>query len=239
MPAKRASKGAEAIAGDTRGRIISAALGLLTTGGRDAVTTRAVADAAGVQPPVLYRQFKDKGGLLDAVAEYGFMRYLERKQRRSPQLEPIDSLRAGWDQHIEFGLQQPMIYLLMYAEPTPGRTSAAAARSFEMLREHVARVAAAGLLRVTEEQAVSLYHSAAMGVVLFLLSSPTDTRDLTISSMAREASLTAITGMSNQASARSPGSSAAVTLRATLDGDSPFSATELALLREWLGRIAK
>ena len=239
MPAKKASKGAETNAGDTRGRILSAALRLLTTGGRDAVTTRAVAEAAGVQPPVLYRQFKDKDGLLDAIAEYGFLRYLERKQRRSPQLEPIESLRAGWDQHIQFGLQQPMIYRLMYAEPSPGRTSAAAARSFGMLREHMGRVAAAGLLRVTEEHAVSLYHSAAMGVVLFLLSAPAETRDLTISSMARETSLAAITEVSDPVSVRSPASSAAVTLRATLNADSPFSASELALLREWLERIAK
>ena len=239
MPVKKASRDAEGIAGDTRGHILSAALRLLTIGGRDAVTTRAVAEAAGVQPPVLYRQFKDKDGLLDALAEYGFMRYLERKQRRSSQLEPIDSLRVGWDQHIEFGLQQPMVYLLMYAAPNPGRSSAAAARSFAMLREHMARVAAAGLLRVTEEQAVSLFHSAAVGVVLSLLGSPPETRDLTISIMARESSLAAIAELSSSVSVRSPASNAAITLRATLNSDSPFSATELALLREWLERIAR
>ncbi len=65
----------------TRGKIVSAAIRLLNHGGRDAVTTRAVAEAAGVQAPTIYRLFGDKGRLLDAVAEYGFAAYLG--QRRS------------------------------------------------------------------------------------------------------------------------------------------------------------
>jgi len=55
-----------------RERILKAAMVLLPKGGRDALTTRAVAEAAGVQPPILYRLFSDKAGLLTAVAEYGF-----------------------------------------------------------------------------------------------------------------------------------------------------------------------
>jgi AcrR family transcriptional regulator len=47
-----------------------------TAGGPDAVSTWAVSAAAGVQPPVIYRLFGDKNGLLDAVASYGFESYL-------------------------------------------------------------------------------------------------------------------------------------------------------------------
>ena len=43
---------------------------LLREQGAAAVTTRAVAMAAGVQAPTIYRLFGDKDGLLDAVAEY-------------------------------------------------------------------------------------------------------------------------------------------------------------------------
>ena len=86
-----------------RERILAAALNLLSSGGRDAVTTRAVAEAAGVQPPVIYRHFEDKEGMLDALAEHGFARYLAQKCVRPRQLEPLDSLRVGWDEHIAFG----------------------------------------------------------------------------------------------------------------------------------------
>ncbi len=239
MANKTSNKGEDRIIEDTRERILAAALRLLNTGGRDAVTTRAVAEAAGVQPPVLYRQFRDKGGMLEALAEHGFSRYLAQKRRRSSQLDPIETLRRGWDQHIEFGLQHPMLYLLMYAEPQEGEYSGAAVFAFSMLRESISRVAAAGRLRVGEEQAVSLYHAAAVGVVLLLLNSPAEARDLTISTMLREASLAAITTSAAPALPKSPTLHAAVTLRAVLDRGNLFSLAELALLNEWLSRIIK
>jgi AcrR family transcriptional regulator len=47
---------------------VSAGVQLLATGGRNAVTTRAVSATAGVQPPTIYRQFGDMQGLLGVVA---------------------------------------------------------------------------------------------------------------------------------------------------------------------------
>src|SRR4051794_36006940 len=53
-----------------RDRILQAAARLLAEGGREAVSTRAVSRAAGVQAPTIYRQFGDMQGLLDAVASH-------------------------------------------------------------------------------------------------------------------------------------------------------------------------
>ena len=53
--------------GATRARIVDVAARLLQTDGPAAVTTRAVAEGAGVQAPTIYRLFGDKEGLLDAV----------------------------------------------------------------------------------------------------------------------------------------------------------------------------
>jgi AcrR family transcriptional regulator len=61
---------------EVRARILAAAAALIADGGRDALTTRAVSAAAGVQAPTIYRLFGDKSGLLDAVAELGFAAYL-------------------------------------------------------------------------------------------------------------------------------------------------------------------
>ncbi|MEV0676414.1 TetR family transcriptional regulator [Actinosynnema sp. NPDC050436] len=105
-----------------------AAAGLLAEGGIDAVSTRAVAAAAGVQAPALYRLFGAKQGLLDAVAAHGFERYLAAKLTSPPGADPVEDLRRGWDVHVGFGLAHPAFYVLMYGVARPGRRPARASR---------------------------------------------------------------------------------------------------------------
>ena len=111
---------------NTRERIVEAAAALLTEGGREAVSTRAVSAAAGVQAPTIYRIFGDKHGLLDAVAEHGFATYLVSKTSSPPGGDPVQDLRRGWDLHVGFGLAHPAFYTLIYGEPRPGLESPAA-----------------------------------------------------------------------------------------------------------------
>jgi AcrR family transcriptional regulator len=54
---------------EPQSKIIDAAARVLRDHGPAAVTTRRVAEQAGVQPPAIYRLFGDKDGLLEAVAE--------------------------------------------------------------------------------------------------------------------------------------------------------------------------
>src|SRR5689334_20192254 len=107
----------------SRDRILEAATALLREGGREAVSTRAVSDAAGVQAPTIYRLFGDKQGLLDAVAEHGVQQYLGSKLEAPPGVDPVEDLRSGWDQHVAFGLENPALYALIYGEPRPGPPS--------------------------------------------------------------------------------------------------------------------
>src|SRR5258708_39948528 len=101
-------------AASTRDRIIEVAAALLTGGGREAVSTRAVSAAAGVQAPTIYRLFGDKQGLLDAVATHGFTTYLRDKADLKPTADPVADLRSGFDLHVSFGLANPALYSLMY-----------------------------------------------------------------------------------------------------------------------------
>ncbi|MBQ1012875.1 TetR/AcrR family transcriptional regulator, partial [Micromonospora sp. M51] len=64
---------------DVRAGIVAAATELLREKGANAVTTRAVAQAAGVQAPTIYRLFGDKDGLIDAVAEHVMASYVSGK----------------------------------------------------------------------------------------------------------------------------------------------------------------
>ena len=228
---------ADSVRDDVRTRIVAAAIHLLTKGGRDALTTRAVAAAAGVQAPTLYRLFGDKRGLLDAVAEHGFVAYLNQKTAHKPSRDPVEDLRTGWDLHVEFGLAHPALYSLMYGDPHPGLRSPAAEIAKKILEEHIRQIAVAGRLRVSEEKAVDLVHAAGCGTVFTLLAMPVDCRDQGLSRDAREAVLTAIT--TNSSALKKPGpEGAAVALRAALPDAKTLTEGERHLLGEWLERIA-
>ncbi|GIE47853.1 TetR family transcriptional regulator [Amorphoplanes nipponensis] len=221
----------------TRERIIAAALDLLTRGGEEAVSTRAVSAAAGVQPPTIYRFFGDKQGLLDAIAVHGLRGYLATKATAAQSDDPVADLRRGWDLHVELGLANPALYTLMYGRPrTDGAVSAATRAAADVLAGHIRRIAAAGRLRVTESLAVALVHAAGSGTTLALIATPREQREPHLSATAREAVIAAIS--TDQPVGREPGPvTAAVALRAALPEVESLSAGEKALLAEWLERI--
>ena len=231
----------------TRDRIVHAATQLLTEGGRDAVTTRSVSSAAGVQPPTIYRLLGDMEGLLDAVGSYGFASYLRDKVERVHAADPVDDLREGWDLHTEFGLANPALYTLIYGDPRPGVQRTAARDATEILRGLVHRVAAEGRLLVTEQQAADMIHNAGRGVTLGLIGTPPADRDRAMSHRVREAILAAVTtppGGGTDTGSGTPADPAsaarhAIALNAALPtSGADLTTTERAMLSEWLGRIA-
>ena len=221
-----------------RARIITAAARLLAESGREAVSTRAVSAAVGVQAPTIYRLFGDKQGLLDAVAADGFAAHLDEKADLTPSGDPVEDLRAAWELHIGFGLANPALYALMYGEPRPDASPPAALAAAEILAARIHRIAAVGRLRVDEERAAQLVHAVGVGTVLRLIATPEDRRDLTVSDLAREAVIAAIITDAPAPAAPGP-AGAAVALRAVLPQTSALSANERSLLTEWLDRIAR
>jgi AcrR family transcriptional regulator len=145
---------------DLRRAIVESAARLLQAGGPQAVTTRAVAEAAGTQAPTIYRLFTDKDGLLDAVAEHVMAEYVASKSIDA-HTDPVADLRAGWRTHVEFGLANPHLYALLGK-----RTSPAAEAGRTVLQARVRRLAEAGLLRTSEAQAVAMIEAAGAGTVL-------------------------------------------------------------------------
>jgi len=220
----------------TRRRVIEAAADLLAREGRDAVTTRAVAVAAGLQPPAIYRLFGDKDGLLEAVAEHGFATFLAAKHVDPDPQDLIEDLRAGWDLAVEFGLANPALYTLMYSEPTRAASPAFRA-GMEILMGRIRRLAAGGRLRVDEELAATLIHATARGAVLTWLSLPEDRRNPALLTILRESMVAAVTNQEPAVQEAGP-AGAARALRATLPEQTTLSGAEQHLLREWLDRLA-
>ncbi|MSW50842.1 MAG: TetR family transcriptional regulator [Actinobacteria bacterium] len=225
---------------DPRATIVDAAARILRDGGAGALTTRAVAAAAGVQAPTIYRLFGDKDGLVDAVAEHVMSQYVATKSARDEDPEagrdPVGELRAGWERHVDFGLANPDLHGLLNA---PGRSedSPATVAGIRVLRDRVHRLAAAGLLRVDEDRAVSMIHAAGTGTVLALVGVPAKERDPGLSGAMLDAVLrtilvdpgrtpdTAVTG-------------AVVTFGAMLPEVPGLSDAERAMMAEWLARAS-
>jgi AcrR family transcriptional regulator len=228
-----------------RAQIVEVAAGLLAANGRDAVSTRAVAAAAGTQAPTIYRLFGDKDGLLAAVLEYGFATYLAGKPPLGRAADPIADLRAGWDLHIGFGLANPELFLLMYAGAQQGNRPAAAEAGVEILRTRIRNIAAAGHLRVDEDLAVDLVQAAGSGAVLTLLGLPPDRRNPRLPDAMFDAVVTTIATPAQSADGARPqtieagATTAANALRAHLPDLDMLTPGERQVLGEWLTRITQ
>ncbi|MER6304038.1 helix-turn-helix domain-containing protein [Kitasatospora sp. NPDC001539] len=226
---------------DTRAAIIEAAAALLGESGPGAVTTRGVAQRAGVQAPAIYRLFGDKDGLMDAVAEHVMAAFVARKAARAASAaaantDPLDDLRTSWREQIEFGLTHPAVFrLLSDPERAPGSPAARAGR--EILQARVHRLAAAGLLRVPEPLAVDLIHAAGVGTVQILLATPPERRDPAMGEAMMDAVFARILPDAPSAATDST-RVLAVALRAVAPDLETLSVPERHLLIEWLDRIA-
>jgi AcrR family transcriptional regulator len=224
---------------DTRSRIVDVAARLLHEQGSAAVTTRGVAKGAGVQAPTIYRLFGDKDGLLDAVAEHVMATYVSTKAAiveaaSAEDVDPIDDLRAGWEMHIDFGIANPTLSVLL-SDPGRGLRSPAARSGKRVLQSRVHRVALTGRLRVSEQRAVDLIHAAGTGAVLTLLATPPEQRDPRLADDLFDAVLRRIVTDAPELPDSSPVAST-VALRAIAPQLNILSDAERQLLTEWLDR---
>lgn len=224
---------------DTRSTIIDVAARLLREHGPAAVTTRGVAEEAGVQAPAIYRLFGDKDGLLDAVAEHVLASYVSTKaatvQAASAEnVDPLDDLRAGWQMQIDFGVANPTLFGLL-SDPGRALRSPAVQAGKQVLESRVHRVAAAGRLRVSEQRAVDLIHAAGTGTVLTILSTPPEQRDHRLADDMYEAVLRQILTDASEP-AEDAAMATAVTFRAIAPRLDVLSEAERQLLAEWLDR---
>ena len=230
---------------DTRTRIIDVASRLLKSAGPSAVTTRGVAQAAGVQAPAIYRLFGDKDGLLEAVAEHVMADYVSAKaavveEAATARVDPVDDLRAGWRAQMDFGLGNPTLFRLL-SDPDRVVTSSAARNGKAVLEARIHRVAAAGRLRVPEGRAVELFQAAGVGVITTVLATPQEDRDPGLTEAVLDGVLAQILTDDPAGTARREGSdtsrlSTTIAFRAIAPTLVGLTSVERELLIEWLGR---
>ncbi len=155
------------------------------------VPLRAICQRAGVQLPTLYYYFGSKQGLMDAVVSYAFDSYINNKSGRTRIADPIGALRKGWDNHVEFGLDNPSLYILMYGRVHPGAQPSAAQEVERLLLQRTTQAQEEGLLRpgMDPQEAAAHILSTNIGVTLFLITRPEPAMGSSLSRQVRDSVL--------------------------------------------------
>lgn len=151
----------------TEDRILNAAADLLERDGADAVTTRAVCQAAGVTAPTLYHHFGDKDGLLRAVVARGVAEFMARKRATRQTADALADLKRGWNGWIGFAIERPRLFRLM-VESTRSDASASQ-EAFVIMRGVVERLNAERGLATDVETAARTIWAASNGVLMLFM----------------------------------------------------------------------
>ncbi|GAA5058444.1 AcrR family transcriptional regulator [Thermocatellispora tengchongensis] len=117
---------------DTRSRLIESARRLLREGGLEAVTLRAVGDAAGVSRTAPYRHFADKNALLAALAAriiLDLTRHVTDAAMRETGKKP--RLRALYAAYVEYAMAHREEYRLVFASHIPAAAHPELERAIE------------------------------------------------------------------------------------------------------------
>ncbi|MEU2715620.1 TetR/AcrR family transcriptional regulator [Streptomyces sp. NPDC007205] len=214
-----------------RERILEATAELLAGKDAPAISTRAICERAKVGGPEIYRQFGDKQGLLAAVADVGFERFLAGKRRNPRTADPVADLRTAWDSHVTFALANPHLYRLMFT-PTGDPKPQAVKEAQGLLLAALRRCGDAGRLRMPAELAGQSILAANVGVCLMMLSFPEQFGGLDISTSVRDAVIGKVTGDQQEDTRISAATVLARALAGTLTGTAPVdSATIDSLAR--------
>lgn len=110
--------------GDLRTALLDAALAIINELGPQQLTIREVARRAGVSHTAPYRHFADKDELIVAVVEQGFelMRQTMADKKAAAPQDPINQFAASGMAYIDFALQYPAYYRVMYSGDLLSRT---------------------------------------------------------------------------------------------------------------------
>jgi AcrR family transcriptional regulator len=97
-----------------REQILAAARDLFLKQGLSGFSMRRVAAQAEISATAIYRHFKDKDALLQAVVEEGFLVFASYLFRSLEGKTPLERLTLAGENYIRFSLEQPKYYRLIF-----------------------------------------------------------------------------------------------------------------------------
>jgi len=141
---------------------MDAASKLFATEGYASTSMRKIASKIGYSPTAIYLYFRDKDDLLRQICDAIFAeltRNINSINRLSG--EPLEKLRLGLNEYIQFGLRHPLHYQVLFGMALPASAGqhqdnrSEGSRAFDTLRTGVAACVAANLLRTDDIELLS------------------------------------------------------------------------------------
>jgi AcrR family transcriptional regulator len=170
---------------ERRAEILAAAKAMFLAEGYDGFSTRKLAERVGLSQTGLYVYFKSREEIFEALSEATFAELIRPYLEVRPVTDARRRLRELLDIYVAFGLRNPDEYRLTFMigpgptdahapEDETGETEIGIARqTFRALRDNIAAIAEAGLLRTTDVTlAAYAVWFAAHGLVSILIARP-------------------------------------------------------------------
>ena len=154
----------------TRDEILEHARELYLAEGGEGFSMREVARRVGVTAPALYRHFEGRDDLLATLVEEAYATLLRYLHRALEGDGPADRFRRAGGAYLEFALDQPRLYQVLYSASEvssegelPPESAAHACAIGQFWKDRVRECVDAGLLRsdlMPEEVSVTLWAHA-------------------------------------------------------------------------------
>jgi AcrR family transcriptional regulator len=95
--------------------ILDAAREVFVSQGYENASMRKIAERIGYSPTTIYLYFKDKSDLLECLCNETFSQLMTRLRLiESEATDPVDALRRGMREYVEFGLAHPSQYQVTF-----------------------------------------------------------------------------------------------------------------------------
>jgi AcrR family transcriptional regulator len=143
--------------GDLRAVLLLSAEVELAERGIEAFSLRSVAKRAGVSHAAPAHHFGDTGGLLTALATQGYQHFLAAQAAREAKAatDPQAQLVAAGLGYVDFALERPALFRLLFGSIRPDYTNADLSRVADAAYQHLVQmVQAAGGRSPADETAV-------------------------------------------------------------------------------------
>lgn len=134
----------------TRQKIVDAARRLFAEEGYEAVSMRRIAEAIEYTPTAIYVHFKDKAELFRDICRSDFLKLADVERQMRAVADPIERIGAIGRGYIQFGIEHPNHYRLMFMTKHD-----AAPEACDMARKNDPDEDAYAMLRMTVEQGLA------------------------------------------------------------------------------------